>query len=152
MAKSVRLLIARGLILDFFLMVSVIWFFSFTPGCGRKGPPVPRGNIQTEIVRDLKLAYENDTLILRWSGNNDAELAVFAVYRARRSLIKTECQKCPLEFEQIADFDISGKSVKTGYEYIDRDASPGFRYYYKIRAANKYGREGADSNMVDFAY
>ena len=77
----------------------------------------------------------------------------FVVYRSKKMISESDCKKCPLLFERVADIPVdvikqknSKKNIMTYNETLEK----GYRYSYKVTAYTDSGITGKDSNYIEF--
>jgi len=145
----------RWLGLFFFTLVglSFLWV-----GCGKKGPPRPPQRRSPPAVIDLSYAVDNRIVELNWTvqGAEDRSASApvgYKVFRSKVSGEESNCEKCPIRFEEIADVPIqmkrSEKSKPTRLRFTEV-LEPGYRYIYKVILYDQDGQGGKDSNTVKF--
>lgn len=128
------------------------WFFAFffvvlLAGCGKKGPPVPPGELPPP-VSDLKAEVADHTLELTWTVPQDVDRwKHFTVFRSKKELLRPGCKKCPPKFEKVADVPVRDRGMayreplEIGYEYI-----------YKVAGSTRDGMESHGSNRVKLVH
>jgi predicted small lipoprotein YifL len=129
-------------------------------GCGKKGPPVPPPRYRPPPVTDLAHRVDGGTLLLSWTvpvaaGTDKAVIDGCVVYRARQSILESECTGCPVPFEPVAEIPFSPTTAAvppaSGLTYTET-LLPGFIYTYKVTCLTRSGGPGPDSNAVNFRY
>ena len=145
--------------LTFFLFTlagtSFLWL-----GCGKKGAPRPPQQPLPAAVKDLSYRIDNDMVKLSWTvpGADDRSAsypAAVKLFRFKQSAEESNCEKCPIRFNEIADLPVQMKrseksrsSTMSFTEVLER----GYRYIYKVVVYNKDGIGGKDSNTIEFSF
>jgi hypothetical protein len=126
----------------FFLTLAGLSFLWIS--CGKKGPPRPPQRRSPPAVKDLSYVVDNRIVELSWT---------YKVFRSKLSAAESNCEKCPIRFEEIADVPVqmkrSEKSKPTRLRFTEV-LEPGYRYIYKVIAYDKEGESSADSNIIKF--
>lgn len=107
---------------------------------------------------DLSYRIDGENLFLSWTVPvAEADKAVIdrcVVYRARQSILESECTGCPVPFVSVAEIPAGQTKAATPqasvWTYTERLLS-GFIYTYKVTCLTRSG-SGADSNTVNFSY
>lgn len=129
-------------------------------GCGKKRPPVPPPKYRPAAVSDLMHRINRQTLTLSWSipdtdSSKSAVIDGCRVYRARQSLLESDCTTCPVPFVSVADIPVGqsseGSQEQIGFTYTEA-LLPGFGYTYKVICFTRGGGPSGDSNIVNFRY
>ena len=141
----------RGLIAIFSILLCTA---VFSPGCGRKAPPVPPGQVRPPAVDDLSSSIDGDMLELAWTLPDEKEkiasgMTGFIVYKSKTSLSEPDCEKCPVLFKKIADIPVQEKDINKKIIYRE-NLENGYRYIYKVTVYTKTGAFGKDSNYIEF--
>jgi hypothetical protein len=140
----------------FFLTLAGLSFLWIS--CGKKGPPRPPQRRSPPAVKDLSYVVDNRIVELSWTveGADDRSVSVpvgYKVFRSKLSAAESNCEKCPIRFEEIADVPVqmkrSEKSKPTRLRFTEV-LEPGYRYIYKVIAYDKEGESSADSNIIKF--
>ena len=71
--------LGRGLIAIFSILICIV---VFSPGCGRKAPPVPPGQARPSAVDDLSSSIDKDMLKLSWTIPDEKGKIASALKRA----------------------------------------------------------------------
>jgi hypothetical protein len=143
----------RGLIAVFSILLCIA---VFSPGCGRKAPPVLPGQARPPAVDDLSSSINGDMIELAWTipdekGKIASDLVGFIVYKSKTSLSEPVCKECPALFKRIADIPIEEKDINKKITYKET-LEKGHRYIYKVTVYADNGVTGKDSNQIDFIY
>lgn len=141
-------------------IILTIFLISLFPGCGKKGPPVPPKRYRLPPVSDLTHRIEDKDLILSWtvpqaSGSGKSVTDGCVVFRARQSVMETECTGCPVPFVSIAEIPVTQKSAAASQQFgltYTETLIPGFAYTYKVVCYTRDGGPGEDSNIVNFSF
>ena len=137
-----------------------IFVIGFIPGCGKKGPPVPPKRYRLPPVSDLTHRIDGQNLALSWTVATDIGPGKSAtdgcvVYRARQSVMESDCTGCPVPFVSVAEVPAGKSSTapsqQTGLTYTET-LIPGFAYTYKVVCYTRDGGPGEDSNVVNFRF
>lgn len=138
----------------------VVIFIGLTSSCGKKRPPVPPPKYRPAVVSDLAYRIDRQKLTLSWTipDSDSSKSAVTdgcSVYRARQSLLESDCTGCPVPFESVADVSVgennAGPGKQIGLTYTET-LLPGFSYTYKVVCFTRGGGPSEDSNVVNFRY
>jgi len=126
----------------------------FSPGCGRKAPPIPPGQTRPPAVDDLSSSINGDMLDLAWTipdekGKIASDLGGFIVYKSKTSLSESDCKDCPVLFKRIADIPIKEKDINKKIIYME-NLEKGYRYIYKVTVYTNTDASGKDSNYIEF--
>jgi len=126
----------------------------FSPGCGRKAPPIPPGQTRPPAVDDLSSSINGDMLDLAWTipdekGKIASDLGGFIVYKSKTSLSGSACKECPVLFKRIADIPIKEKDINKKIIYME-NLEKGYRYIYKVTVYTNTEASGKDSNYIEF--
>ena len=145
----------RSIIVQILIIVA---FSIFLSGCGKKAPPKPPRQEEPPVVNDLSYSLDGDNLKLTWTipevkGRVKSRLSGFYVFRSKKSVLESDCKKCPKIFKRVADIFLevmenSGKDSIKHAEALEK----GYRYIYKVVIYTTNKVMGKDSNMVDFTY
>jgi hypothetical protein len=128
--------------------------------CGVKAPPKPPEMMPPPTVKDLQGRVEDDRVVLTWTlpgrkSRRVMEVKGFRVYRSRIPLSDSDCQTCPLRFEQAAELNAAASGDRhdvpakmTYSEVLDR----GYGYTYKVVGYGAGDNRFGDSNFVDLIF
>ncbi len=141
----------RGLIAIFSILICIV---VFSPGCGRKAPPVPPGQARVPAVNDLSSSIDGDMLKLAWTIPDEnrkiaSDLGGFIVYKSKTSLSESACKECPVLFKRTADIPIEEKDINKKITYKET-LEKGYRYIYKVTVYTNTEAVGKDSNYIEF--
>ncbi len=145
----------KWLALFFFAFVSLnFWWI----GCGQKGPPRPPHRPLPPTVKDLSYVVDNQIVELSWKvpGADDRSAsppAGYKVFRSKLSAEESNCEKCPMHFNEVGDIPIPVKrSDESKPEKLSftEGLEPGYRYIYKVVVYDEDGISSKDSNTVKF--
>jgi hypothetical protein len=148
------------LITSWFVLFLFVLSIGFIFGCGKKRPPVPPPKYRPNAVSDLDYRVDRQKVTLAWTTPaTDATKTVVTdgcvVYRARQSLLETDCTSCTVPFVSVANIpagqsspDANNQTVLTYTETL----LPGFTYTYKVVCFTRGGGPSEDSNVVNFRY
>ena len=124
----------------------------FFMACGVKAPPVPRGYVAPETVKDLRHALEDKSVALSWTvpepeNGKGYKVEGAIIYRLKNSLENAECKNCPLLFSEIKNLPVNKRNM-----IFREPLEQGFRYYYKVAIYDENEIKSGDSNIVRFEY
>lgn len=144
--------------LVFFCALATIGFLWL--GCGKKGSPRPPQQPLPVAVKDLNYRIDNDVLELSWTvpvpdDHSASYPAAVKLFRFKQSAAETNCEKCPIRFNEIADLPVemnrSEKSRSITMNFTET-LEQGYRYIYKVIVYNADGIGGKDSNTIEFSF
>ena len=142
------------------LLLTAVLGLMLLTACGIKGPPKPPEMVPPPAVKDLQGRVEDGRVVLIWThpvrqSRRVMDVVGFWVYRCRIPLSDSDCQTCPLRFEQAAELKTGASQARgeaaammTYGEELER----GYWYTYKVVGFGIGDNRFGDSNFVDFVY
>lgn len=142
------------------LLLTAVLGLMLLTACGIKGPPRPPEMVPPPAVKDLQGRVEDGRVVLTWThpvrqSRRVMDVVGFRVYRSRIPLSDSDCQTCPLRFEQAAELKTGASQARgeaaammTYGEELER----GYGYTYKVVGFGIGDNRFGDSNFVDFVY
>jgi len=139
----------KHLVIELSIILTIV---TILQGCGRKGAPIPPRIVVPPAVTDLGLNMDGDIIRLMWSvpqsgGKPAPEVAGFIVYRSK-TMLTDACQKCPIQFRQVADVVIGTKGSRKEPLLYTETLESGYEYRYKVTAYTRKRIMGGESNVV----
>ena len=143
------------------VLISATWvaLALMISGCGKKAPPKPPSGNRPPKVSDLAYSISESTIKLSWtvpqtSDKAKSQVIGFLIYRSKQTSIESDCPNCPIYFAKIGDVlvrdTVSGEN-EPSLVFV-QTIEPGYRYLYKVKAYDRDGATGKDSNLIDFIY
>jgi hypothetical protein len=142
-------------------LISATWVVSalMISGCGKKAPPEPPSGNRPPKVSDLAYSISENTIKLSWtipqtSDKAKSRVTGFLIYHSKQTSIESDCPNCPIYFTKIGDVLVRDKVTGANGPSVEfaQTIEPGYRYLYKVKAYDRDGVTGKDSNLIDFVY
>ena len=126
--------------------------FLALPACGKKGPPEVPDKPELPVVENLKVARQDQNLVLQWSLPEAADekapqAAGFYIYKSAVR-VEADCPGCPVQFEQAGRVPYQASSDGTEAWSFRDLCEKGFICRYRVRAFDAEGAAGPASNIV----
>jgi hypothetical protein len=153
--------IVNAYILVMLTLVWATWMVSalMISGCGKKALPEPPSGIRPPKVMDLAYSISENTIKLSWTipQTNDtakSRATGFLIYRSKQTSVEPDCPNCPIYFLKIGDVLVrdAASGVNELSVVFTQTIESGYRYLYKVKAYDRDGVAGKDSNVIDFTY
>ncbi len=125
-----------------------------SPGCGKKGPPMPPDTLPPSVVCHLKIAQEDGKARLTWSQSGckpGGQVVGFYVFLHREKADKPFCQECPLDFQKVATVHVAPldpwKTEPARAVHVE-SLKKGFRYVFMVTAFGPGGQSSDSDYMI----
>jgi len=142
------------------LIVFILILIANIAACGKKGDPVPRQHQPQARISDLTAMAAVDGVLLKWTlksaPENDSEGKYFQIWRVTWDLEKDDCPGCPKDYivlTRAAAADFADKEDgPRSYRYLDRSATRGGNYGYRLELGAPGGSVLAVSTPVEITF
>ena len=139
----------KARLVSFFILVCGV-IILFTPGCGKKGPPMPPliDGQKISIPFNLKYKLADNTVRLSWKHEIDAQKAVvkpegFDIFMARKTF--EACEGCPFKFNKVGFVSMPDMAFTIKLEQ-------GYKYYFRVQATGEETMKSDVSKIVQVEY
>lgn len=134
----------RGLLVGLLIVVLI------SPGCGKKGDPIPSQVKLPQGSTDLSVDSVPEGMLLRWSlPGADARIDGFRILRSE-TVAAQACTGCPQNYQPLTMLkvidDRLGREGQRGFRYVDMTVKEDHFYSYRVSACDSRGQCGEPSN------
>jgi hypothetical protein len=137
-------ILVRGLFIG--LLIAVL----ISPGCGKKGDPIPSQVKLPQRIADLSVESVPEGILLRWSlPGEDPRIDSFRILRSETAAAQA-CPGCPQDYRPLTMLkvidDRLGREGKMGFRSVDMTVKADHFYSYRVSACDFRGQCGEPSN------